>query len=98
MGLNDSNAENKQSVNDCSEIEILTGLLTIFNPKLSWCTHMAGLHTHYTKASQSHNNVLNKVLKDPVSCTYIGRFELVDDGSFAAVVQTQAQNVDLLLP
>lgn len=38
MGLNDSNAENKQSVNDCSEMkEILTGLLTIFNARLSWC-------------------------------------------------------------
>lgn len=33
MGLNDSSAENKQPVNDCSEVkEILTGLLTVFIP------------------------------------------------------------------
>lgn len=34
----------------------------------------------------------------PASCTYRGGFELVDDGSFPAVVESQTQNVDLFLP
>lgn len=35
---------------------------------------------------------------DPSQYTHIRRFELVDDGGFAAVVKPQTQNVDLLLP
>ena len=34
----------------------------------------------------------------PVSCTYISWFQLVDDGGFATVVQSQTQNIDLFLP
>lgn len=36
--------------------------------------------------------------EDPSQYTHISRFELVDDGCFAAVVKPQAQKVDLLLP
>lgn len=35
---------------------------------------------------------------DPRQSTHVWRFELVDDGCFAAVVKPQTQNVDLLLP
>lgn len=34
----------------------------------------------------------------PQRATHVGRLELVDDGGLAAVVQTQTQHVDLLLP
>lgn len=59
-------------------------------------------YTQYTKTSKWHK-VFDKLLKKhsqlcPVSYTYIRGLELVDDGSFAAVVQSQTQNVDLFLP
>lgn len=98
MGLNDSNAENKQSVNDCSEIkEILKGLRTktYYVENKFVCpdgrtTRSAPLRVPYSIKTHSQQG--------PTSGTYIRGFELVDDGSFATVVQSQTQNVDLFLP
>lgn len=54
------------------------------------------VHAHGTTTYQCANACAPN--KNPISCTYIGRFELVDDGSFAAVVQSQTQHIDLFLP
>lgn len=59
---------------------------------------MAGTRDYiHTEASQSEGHPVDNMVK-PVSCTHISWLQLVDDGGFAAVVQSQTQNIDLFLP
>lgn len=71
-------------------VKYLTGLVTIFP-----------LNNHgIPTTTMSQMSLQNNFILTIRLCfyTYIGWFELVDDGGFAAVIEPQTQNVDFFLP
>ena len=60
--------------------------------------YLSGKTTHIMLTPTNLDAFPSALTIRPKFCTYSGGFELVDDGSFATVVQSQTQDIDLFLP